>query len=146
MNFHKAVSQIKTMNRQENGPYKCSASTTKLKSENTRISGTNNRKRSRKCNGVDRLYRAKMIEYFYSIVNFFKLQREIVSVTINILDRYSLNPEGSQIIDNRDEYQLAPMASFYTSIKIFESKVTGPDFSKILAVALSLKRISQIWR
>ena len=128
MNFHEVVSQIKTMKRQEDGPYKCSDSITKLQSENTRISGTNNRKRSRKCNGVDTLYRAKMIEYFYRIVDFFELQRDIVSVTINILDRYSLTAEGSSIIDNRKEYQLASMASFYTSIKIFESKVIGPDF------------------
>ena len=40
-----------------------------------------------------------------------KLQRDIVSVTINILDRYSLNAEGSSIIDNRKEYQLASIVA-----------------------------------
>ena len=128
MNIQETVSQIKAMKRQEDGPYKCSDSVTNLQSEITRISSTNNRKSSRKCNGVDTLYRGKTIKYFYRIVDFFELQREIVSVTINILDRYSLTAEGSSIIDNRKEYQLASMASFYTSIKIFGSKVIGPDF------------------
>ena len=69
-----------------------------------------------------------MIESLYRVVYFSVLHRDIVSVTINILDRFSLNPEGSSIIDNREEYPVASMASFYTSIKIFESKVIRPDF------------------
>ncbi|KAL7527307.1 hypothetical protein ACHAXR_001892, partial [Thalassiosira sp. AJA248-18] len=61
------------------------------------------------------LWREKICEWFYGVVDHFDFNREYVSVAMSYLDRYL----ASRTV-NRRVFQLAAMTALYLAIKLFE--------------------------
>ena len=70
---------------------------------------------STSCASINDIWREKICEWSYEVIDHFDYNREIVSVSLNYLDRYlSSRPV------NRKVFQLAAMTSLYLAIKLFE--------------------------
>lgn len=65
--------------------------------------------------GVNEVWREKICEWSYQVIDHFDFNREIVSVSLNYLDRY-LNTR----MVNKKIFQLAAMTSLYIAIKLYE--------------------------
>jgi len=65
--------------------------------------------------GISEIWREKICEWSFQVVDHFDFNRETVSVSLNYLDRYlSTRPV------NRKIFQLAAMTSLYIAIKLYE--------------------------
>ena len=64
---------------------------------------------------INELWRDKICEWCYQVVDHFKFNREIVCVAMSYLDRYL----ATRTV-NRRIFQLAAMAALYLAIKLFE--------------------------
>jgi hypothetical protein len=67
---------------------------------------------------VDSDCRRKMVTWCVEVVDFCKFSHEIVEITMSLVDRFLATPEGTTARNDRGIYQLACMASLYTTIKI----------------------------
>lgn len=67
------------------------------------------------CASINDVWREKICEWSYEVIDHFDYNREIVAVSLSYLDRYlSTKPV------NRKVFQLAAMTSLYLAIKLFE--------------------------
>ena len=81
------------------------------------------------CTGINEVWREKICEWCYQVVDHFDLNRQVVAIALNYLDRYlALRPV------NRKIFQLAAMTCLFIAIKMNESKVLS------LSAFLSLSR------
>ena len=70
---------------------------------------------SSSCASISEVWREKICEWSFQVIDHFDFNREIVAVSLNYLDRYlSSRPV------NRKVFQLAAMTSLYLAIKLFE--------------------------
>jgi len=84
-------------------------------------------------NSMTVAWRDKICEWYYTIVDYFNYDREIVFVCMKNLDRYSMK----RALDPKT-YQLAAMASLFIVIKVYE-----PSNSNRRIDVGSLRRLSQ---
>lgn len=79
--------------------------------------------------GINEVWREKICEWCYQVVDHFDFNRQVVAIALNYLDRYlALRPV------NRKLFQLAAMTCLFIAIKMNESKVLS------LSAFLSLSR------
>ena len=65
--------------------------------------------------GVNEVWREKICEWSYQVIDHFDFNREIVSVSLSYLDRFlSTRPVNKKI------FQLAAMTTLYLAIKLYE--------------------------
>lgn len=76
---------------------------------------------------VDGKCRKAMVEWCFTVVDAFDLSRETVSIAMSILDRYLSSGNGisSEVLLNKQKYQLATITCFYTAVKIHEPVQMG---------------------
>jgi hypothetical protein len=81
------------------------------------------------CTGINEVWREKICEWCYQVVDHFDYNRQVVAIALNYLDRYlALRPV------NRKIFQLAAMTCLFTAIKLNETRVLS------LSAFLSLSR------
>lgn len=76
-------------------------------------------------------WRTKIFEWYYKIVDHFEYDREIVSLAIDILDRYQILSKESM---DAKKYQLSAMTSLYIVIKMncqYSSREAGNRGSRL---------------
>lgn len=76
---------------------------------------------------VDRYFRSEMTAWCLRVVDFCKLNRKTVEITVSLSDRFLATPEGAMARHNRSAFQLVFIASFYTAIKLHETKSISPE-------------------
>jgi lipoyl(octanoyl) transferase len=65
--------------------------------------------------GINEVWREKICEWSYQVIDHFDFSREVVSISIHYLDRYlSTRPVNKKL------FQLAAMTTLYLSIKLYE--------------------------
>jgi len=64
---------------------------------------------------ISELWREKICEWCYQVIDHFDFSREVVSVAIHYLDRYLATRQVSRKI-----FQLAAMTSLFLAIKLYE--------------------------
>ena len=65
--------------------------------------------------GINEIWREKICEWSYQVIDHFDFSREVVSVSIHFLDRYlSTRPVNEKL------FQLAAMTTLYLAIKLYE--------------------------
>ena len=89
--------------------------------------------------------RTKMVEWCYDIIDKCQLDREIVAIAMNLVDRFFSKPNSTtimQFLQVRELYQLLVVTALYMSIKVHESEVLGSDFFADISKGLySVKQI-----
>jgi Cyclin, N-terminal domain len=65
--------------------------------------------------GINELWREKICEWSYQVIDHFDFSREVVSVSIHLLDRYL-----STRTVNKKVFQLAAMTTLFLAIKLYE--------------------------
>jgi len=66
--------------------------------------------------GINEVWREKICEWTFQIIDHFDINREIASISLNYLDRYL-----STRTVNRKTFQLVAMTSLFLAIKLYES-------------------------
>lgn len=66
-------------------------------------------------------WRQQMLEWSNLVIDSFGMDREVVAVSFNILDRYVAHETQSTIPITRDDYQLFCMSSLFMAVKMLES-------------------------
>lgn len=66
--------------------------------------------------GITEVWREKICEWSYQVVDHFEFSREVVSVSISLLDRFLC----TQPVDKK-QFQLAAMTTLYLAIKLNET-------------------------
>jgi hypothetical protein len=70
---------------------------------------------SSNASGINELWREKICEWSYQVIDHFDFSREIVSISIHYLDRYlATRPVNKKV------FQLAAMTTLYLAIKLYE--------------------------
>ena len=77
--------------------------------------------------------RTKMVEWCYDFIDKCQLDREIVAIAMNLVDRFFSKPNSSTItimhfLQVREQYQLLVVTALYMSIKVHKSEVLGSNF------------------
>jgi hypothetical protein len=75
---------------------------------------------------VDVYCRRTMAEWCYSVVDFCRYDREVVSIAMSYLDRFLCTNVGQAVLFDRTEFQLTVMTCLYTAIKLFEPLAISP--------------------
>jgi len=123
------ASRLAVMLSQESGPYSPpgdNLSSTRVSAAAAALGRPALAQRGKKkC--VDVTCRTKMIDWCYTIVDYCKFDRGVVSAAFSLLDRYIATPAGSAVLFDRNRYQLASMTTLYTAVKMTEPEVMGPD-------------------
>jgi Cyclin, N-terminal domain len=65
--------------------------------------------------GINELWREKICEWSYQVIDHFDFSREVVSVSIHLLDRYL-----STRTVNKKVFQLTAMTTLFLAIKLYE--------------------------
>jgi Cyclin, N-terminal domain len=65
--------------------------------------------------GINDVWREKICEWSYQVIDHFDFSREVVSVSINYLDRFLASRRV-----NKKVFQLAAMTTLFLAIKLFE--------------------------
>lgn len=65
--------------------------------------------------GINEVWREKICEWSYQVIDHFDFSREVVSVSIHYLDRYLATRSV-----NKKTFQLAAMTTLFIAIKLFE--------------------------
>lgn len=65
--------------------------------------------------GINELWREKICEWSYQVIDHFDFSREVVSVSIHLLDRYL----ATRTV-NKKVFQLAAMTTLFLAIKLYE--------------------------
>ncbi len=96
---------------------------------------------------VDMVCRSKISNWFVQVVDFCKFRRETVEITLSMLDRFLVSPEGVGARTDRGLYQLASMTALYTAVKIHEAEAMDPQLvSKLSRGAYSASEIEEMER
>ena len=66
---------------------------------------------------INDVWREKICEWCYQVVDHFEFNREIVSIAMSYLDRYLMTRQVTKKI-----FQLAAMTCLYLAIKLYESR------------------------
>lgn len=66
--------------------------------------------------GINDVWREKICEWSYQVVDHFDFSREVVSISMHYLDRYL----ATRVVDKK-VFQLAAMTTLYLAIKLYES-------------------------
>lgn len=68
------------------------------------------------------LYRDRLCQWLYSVVDYYNFDRDIVALTINIIERYCLSSQSSVTMDDKEEVksmiQLVTLSSLYIVLKV----------------------------
>lgn len=67
--------------------------------------------------GLNEIWREKICEWSYQVVDHFDFNREIVAISLSYLDRFLATRQV-----NKKIFQLAAMTTLYLAIKLFESR------------------------
>ncbi len=67
-------------------------------------------------------WRPRIIEWFYRIVDYFEYNRDVVAISLDLLDRFHIL--SSEEVDG-EKYQLFAMASLYVAIKMNSAASNG---------------------
>jgi hypothetical protein len=75
---------------------------------------------SQKGNGINDEWRLKIAEWIYEVVDFFSLDREVVAIALNYIDRFMVFDQKSETSTpvGKREYQLLTLTSLYLAIKL----------------------------
>lgn len=65
--------------------------------------------------GINEIWREKICEWSYQVIDHFSFSREVVSISIHYLDRYL----ATRQVDKKT-FQLAAMTTLYIAIKLYE--------------------------
>jgi Cyclin, N-terminal domain len=65
--------------------------------------------------GINEIWREKICEWSYQVIDHFAFSREVVSISIHYLDRYLATRQV-----NKKMFQLAAMTTLYIAIKLYE--------------------------
>jgi Cyclin, N-terminal domain len=65
--------------------------------------------------GINDIWREKICEWSYQVIDHFDFSREVVSVSIHYLDRFLATRSC-----NKKEFQLAAMTTLFLAIKLYE--------------------------
>jgi hypothetical protein len=65
--------------------------------------------------GINDLWRQKICEWYYHVVDFFGFSRQVVSIAMSFLDRYL----SVRAVDKK-HFQLAALTTLYMTIRIYE--------------------------
>jgi len=65
--------------------------------------------------GINEIWREKIVEWSYQVIDHFEFSREVVSVSIHYLDRYLATRSV-----NKKTFQLAAMTCLFIAIKLYE--------------------------
>lgn len=130
--------RLAIMRKQEDSAYRCSDYVTSFRNSGT--GQTPNQQQQ--FMPVDEDCRVKMCEWCYQVIDFCKLRRETVSISMSFLDRYA-SASRSAVLDRR-KYQLAAMTSLYVAIKIFEPPLPISVLSDLSRGVYSEEEISKM--
>lgn len=75
---------------------------------------------------VDHFCRSIMAKWCISLCKFCSYDRRMVASVMSCVDRFVATPKGSKILLNRDQYQLAVMASLYLVAKVQQTQALEP--------------------
>jgi lipoyl(octanoyl) transferase len=78
-------------------------------------SATNSSSTSSSSSGINEVWREKICEWSYQVIDHFAFSREVVSISIHYLDRYLATRHV-----NKKMFQLAAMTTLYIAIKLYE--------------------------
>ena len=70
---------------------------------------------SSKSEGINEVWREKICEWTFQIIDYFNINREIASISLNYLDRYL-----SKRTVSRKMFQLAALTSLFLAIKLYK--------------------------
>lgn len=76
---------------------------------------------------VDPFCRNVMTKWCDSLCKFCSYDRRMVASVMSCVDRFVATPQGSRILLDRDQYQLAVMASLYLVAKIQQTQALEPE-------------------
>lgn len=91
--------------------YQCDPSSFDLKSAFTPNSSSNTSD-----SGINEIWREKICEWSYQVIDHFDFSREVVGISIHYLDRFLATYPV-----NKKLFQLVAMTSLYLAIKIYET-------------------------
>ena len=76
---------------------------------------------------VNEACRKAMIDWCFTVVDAFDLSRESVAISMSLLDRYlsSNNGESCEVLQSKQQFQLAAITCFYIAVKIYEPVQLG---------------------
>lgn len=69
---------------------------------------------------INKVWREKICEWSYQVVDHFDFSREIVCISISYIDRYL----SKRVVDKK-HFQLLAMSSLYLAIKLFEQETVS---------------------
>lgn len=78
-------------------------------------SGSHSSKSSSSASSINEIWREKICEWAYQVIDHFDYSREVVGVAIHYLDRYL----ATRTV-NKKVFQLAAMTSLFLAIKLYE--------------------------
>lgn len=73
------------------------------------------------CSKLVGFWRSQMVSWSYLVMDSFGIDREIVAVSFNILDRYVAPEMKSNIPITREDFQLFAMTALFIGVKLLES-------------------------
>eukprot|EP00980_Cylindrotheca_fusiformis_P011926 scaffold2830_cov131-Cylindrotheca_fusiformis.AAC.47 len=65
--------------------------------------------------GINEVWREKICEWSYQVIDHFNFSREVVSISIHFLDRFL-----STRVVNKKTFQVAAMTTLYLAVKLYE--------------------------
>jgi hypothetical protein len=85
------------------------------------------------CEVVDVDCRDKMTAWCIQVGDFCKFNRNTLEITMSLLDRFMATPQAAMTRNDRELYQLACMAAFYTAVKVHEPEAMDPKLVSSLS-------------
>jgi hypothetical protein len=79
------------------------------------VASTTSSSTSSSSSGINEIWREKICEWSYQVIDHFAFSREVVSISIHYLDRYLATRPV-----NKKMFQLAAMTTLYIAIKLYE--------------------------
>jgi len=104
VNYESVSEELQVMRRQEESNYKCTCDY---------MRNNNDPKRKK----MDESYREKMCEWSYRVIDHFHLNREVIAVSFNYLDRFL-----DVCICDKTTLKLAAITSLYIACKVYGTK------------------------
>lgn len=90
--------------------------------------------------GITEVWREKICEWSYEVVDYFEFNREVVAVSLSFLDRYL----ASRIV-NKKSFQLVAMTTLYLAIKLYEhGNVAISSFTELSRGNFTVEEISKM--
>jgi Cyclin, N-terminal domain len=105
---YKTVDYLSAHHQESMDPTSCALDLCDVESAFTSSSGSSN------C-GINEVWREKICEWSYQVIDHFDFSREVVSVSIHYLDRFLAKAQVDKKL-----FQLVAMTALYLAIKIYE--------------------------